>query len=192
MNPFSLRLLVGITLIAILATATAADSTAGELEQAIEMMRQQGMSEEQIEQFRRMMGGVVAEGERQQATRNSAAQAEFDARHSDAPRVLVTLGTNRYELPRTACVNEDGKFEVRAAAGTSKRDAQFSITRSRMAAGHISWLHFEVGDARIEIERPDWNYDGSAFRFDAEVRVDTWRGNEVSRDTRRLTVEAPC
>ena len=178
-----------------------------ELDATIEVMRAQGMSEEQIEQFRQTMQVLVdktpSEEERKKAREERSAkraEEDFERRYGDAPKISIKLGPDSYKLSRTVCRNEPEDFYV---AGSSKEGGvtmTFSYTYKRLSDTLInSILRLNIGDRDVRLMEdtsPPWSYSQGAYWFAGEVDVRALFGPTSNRqqsiEKMRLTIKAPC
>lgn len=170
-----------------------------EMEAAIELMRAQGVPEEQIEQFRRTTQGVRdnaetdAEKEQRRASRKAKSDSEaFQSQYGDAPEISVRLAGESYKLKRTVCQSDPDNYRVSGFAGEEKDAARFSYSRSKLPDGsYISTLQFEVNDIWVGLEPALWTYHDGSYWFADEVNVNT-RGRDPKPRREKLTVKAPC
>ncbi|MEM7277012.1 MAG: hypothetical protein AAF385_02710 [Pseudomonadota bacterium] len=176
-----------------------------ELDEAIKLMRAQGVPQDQIEQFRRAAQSFVhmtptesARKSQREERRARRAADEFEQQSGDAPTISITLGQDSYQLTRTVCKNEPDNFRVAGTGNEESLAARFSYTRERLTDTLIqSSLRLNVGDRDVKLQdTAPWNYRDGVYRFSDEVSVRSLfgpTGNRQQRtETMRLTIEAPC
>ena len=159
-----------------------------ELDQVLEMMRQSGMSPEDIAQMEGMLGGLAeAEAQRKQGKLAQEQQA-FDTANPGTGTAVVRADKSVYELRITKCEVTDsrnGIFRIYAQQQPGMADAELQLHSA--GNGQAQSASFAVESPR----RDNYNADNPQFAFDGTTA--TWSGSANGMTGRaQLSIEASC
>ncbi len=159
-----------------------------ELDQVMEMLRQQGMSPEDLAQMKGVLGGM-AEMETQQKQGNLAQEQQaFDAAHPGSGTATVRADNTLYELRITKCEVTDsrnGIFQISALQPPGMAGAELHFNSN--GHGRPQSASFSVESPRRDsygAEKPQFAFDGTTA---------TWSGSARSNSgSAPLSIEASC
>lgn len=168
----------------------AAGSTAEqqEINQALEMMKQQGMDPEQTQQMENIFKNMSEMGARQEAAQASKEQQEFEAATAGYGTAQVEVEGKRYDLKFTKCEVKDAKkgvFTIQARQAPHLDDGELSIyndgTKLRQS------ISFSTNS------RPAANYHSNNLDIEFDGQALSWQG-PVESNQRRLpmTLSLKC
>lgn len=185
-------------------TPTVANDAQAELEATIEMMRAQGWSEERIEEFRRLAGGVMANQESEEEKRarreqraKERSERAFEETYGDEPDVIITLGGKEFILKRTLCRADPDNFAITASDRDAKEAAIFRLWRNSTHLNtHNTEFRFEAGDTYTSVSPAPWSYANGVYTFESVVTAYTLFGPTSARGQSEeqllLKIVAPC
>jgi len=164
-----------------------------EIADALQLMRDSGVSEEQIEEARQNFAAVNASITAAESAPvpdyEQQDQDQFDRDYANAPEATVTFKGKTYTLKVTNCTHEETWYSVDAKSAPRSKGAKFSAVKNTKPDGtSYALVNFEADGYRAGQTLDAVPFDGETYRFTGLVEVTGPEGASQAE----LGVTAPC
>lgn len=197
----SLGAIIAIAAVFLAVSSTSAQQLSDEeIENTLQIMRDNGVSEAQLEEhrknFEKMNAAMAAAAEKSAAAvvppipdYQQQDRDNFERDYGDAPDASVTFKGETYALKVTNCSWAEDWYLIDAKAAPGTTGAVFSAVKNSSPDGSAySTIDFQVGDYRASQNLDDVPFDGETYRFEGALDVSGPGG--VAKD--QINISAVC
>lgn len=164
-----------------------------EIEDALKLMRDSGVSEDKIEQARQSFALANASAEAAESAPvpdyEQQDQDQFDRDYANAPEATVSFKGKTYTLKVMSCTHEETWYSVDAKSAPRSKGAKFSAVKNTKPDGtSYALVNFEADGYRAGQTLDAVPFDGETYRYTGPVEVTGPEGASQAE----LSVTAPC
>jgi len=144
-----------------------------QVDQMMEMMKESGLTPEQLQEAQSVLQGVSQQEAQHRASEAQAETAEFEAAAEGQGMAFVTVGNERHEFQVTECDTErlaDGIYVIKARKGSGKKVARIEVfgRGHRYQPSIQFWLKgrgdaYEIDDSAVDFDGQKLGWEGVAY-----------------------------